>query len=236
MPSAFCTFEFYLPNSALASTANREAGKRGSMSWLKKLVTPITIHEAAKRKDAKALRQAIRQAPSLDDWDEDGKTALLIAVMEQDISCVKELLENGADPNIPTRPEYMPDMMSYTVRRTPLWFALRRNNTEMLQLLILKGANIDDLGEGDPALAEAIRGGNERAVEILIEHGANVNAVANGRTMLQLAEEEKDNRTQTIQWINHDVLALPNYDCEAAVKFIERLQHIAEALKKAGAR
>ena len=206
------------------------------MSSLKKVISPITIHEAAKRKDEKALRQAIKQAPSLDDWDEDGRTALLIAVTEQDISCVKELLENGADPNIPTKPEYRPDMMSYTVRRTPLWFALRRSNTEILQLLILKGANIDDLGEGDPALAEAIRGGNEGAVEILIEHGANVNAVANGRTMLQLAEEEIDDRTQTIQWITRGVLALPNYDCEAAVKFIERLRHIVEALKNPGAR
>ena len=206
------------------------------MSWLKKLVTPITIHEAAKRKDAKALRQAIRQAPSLDDWDEDGWTALLIAVTEQDTSCVKELLENGADPNTPKRPEYSSDMMSYTTRRTPLYFALRRSNTEILRLLIHKGANIDDVEEGEPALAEAIRGGNERAVEILIEHGANVNAVTNQRTMLQLAEEEINGRTQIIQSITHSVLVLPNYDCEAAVKFVEQLQHIVEALKKAGAR
>jgi uncharacterized protein len=206
------------------------------MSWLKKLVTPITVHEAVKRKDAKALRQAIGQASSLDAWNEDGWTALHIAVTQQDTSFVRELLENGADPNIPTKPEYWSDMMSYTSRRTPLYFALRGSNTEILQLLILKGANIDDVEEGKPALAEAIRGSNERAVEILLKHGANVNVVVNEQTMLQLVEKEIAGTTQTIQAITQKVLVLPNYDLEAAVKFVERLKHIAEALKKAGAR
>jgi ankyrin repeat protein len=203
------------------------------MSWLKKLVTPID--EAANRKDAQALRQAPRQPPSLDDWDEDGWTALLTAVRGQDLARVRELLENGANPNTPSRPKYRSDTMSYTTPRTPLYFAIRSSNPEILRLLILNGANIEDVEEGQPALAQAIRVGNESAVEILIEHGANVNAVANQQTMLQLVMQEMDCTVQLIQDVTHGFLVLPDYDCKAAVKFVERLQHFQKALMKAGA-
>ena len=205
------------------------------MSWLKKLVTPTTTSETANRKEAQTLRQAKRQTPSLDDWDEDGWTALLTAVRAQDLARVRELLENGADPNTPTRPKYCADTMSYTTPRTPLYFAIRGSNTEILRLLILNGANIDDVEEGQPALADAIRVGNESAVEILIEHGANVNAVANQQTMLQLVKQELDCTVQLIQDITHGFLVLPDYDCKVAVKFVERLQHFQKALMKAGA-
>ncbi len=205
------------------------------MSWLKKLETSITGYTTANRKDAQALRQALRQTPSLDDWDEAGWTALLIAVRKQDLSHVKELLENGADPNTPTRPKYRGDTLSYTTRRTPLYFAIHSGNTEILRLLLLNGANIDDVEEGQPALAEAIQAGNESAVEILIEHGANVNAVVNQQTMLQLIKQEMDSTIQLIQDITHGFLVLPGYDRKAAVKFVERLRHFQNVLMKAGA-
>ena len=58
---------------------------------------PRTLHFAVGTPDE--LRALIARGVSLEARDEDGCTALFIAVMQADLSCVEILLRAGADPN-----------------------------------------------------------------------------------------------------------------------------------------
>lgn len=99
--------------------------------------------------------------------------ALLLACKYQP-SEVKELLDSGADINF----------FNYK-RETPLMKAAERNS-EILQLLIDSGANLDQRSiKGFTALRYAINGGDLKAVEILLKSGVQVDLSDNaGNTPL----------------------------------------------------
>jgi ankyrin repeat protein len=160
---------------------------------------PEKIHEIVRRKDITTLKKAAQFAKahgSLDDFDKDGNTALHVAVICQTIECAKILLENGANPNIPTESLYDSSVGMYFASRAPLFYAMKRQNAEqMIELLISYGASIDDLrgegataaGEKDPALKYAIMDGDVNMVRFLIKKGADVNTVIDGKTLIQFA-------------------------------------------------
>jgi len=58
--------------------------------------------------------------------------ALLKAVIQQDLSAVQNLLDQGADPDFPT-----------SARSTPLHEAVRHNDLEMVRMLVKAGACVD---------------------------------------------------------------------------------------------
>lgn len=76
----------------------------------------------------------MKQGISLDEQDSNGNTPLILAVQNQDVQKVKELIEKGCDVNITTK-----------IGQSAIWDAFEYNNLEMIQLLIDAGADINIL-------------------------------------------------------------------------------------------
>jgi ankyrin repeat protein len=57
------------------------------------------LHQAARLCDANRMRQLLSGHPSLNETDENGSTPLHIAIDSRQTTCVRLLLEAGADPN-----------------------------------------------------------------------------------------------------------------------------------------
>jgi ankyrin repeat protein len=116
-----------------------------------------------------------------EDKDEDGNTALILAVHTQDIDAIKLLLEADADVN-----------EHDTAGVTPLMVATEFPPNSIMPMLLKRGARLEDADEnGDTALMLAVFFNNEDAVKLLLEVGANVNARNNdGETVLEVAKKE----------------------------------------------
>lgn len=94
-----------------------------------------------------------------------GLTPLRMAVALGNVAAAAWLLEQGADINL-TLPKD---------GRTPLTDAVFRNRSEVVQLLLDKGADVAIAdNDGNTALLYAIKSGNAALVKSLLDHGANV--------------------------------------------------------------
>ncbi len=98
------------------------------------------------------------------------------AVQKGDIEQVKKLLEEN------------PQLINVKdeTGRTPLHWAARIQNLQMMKLLLERGANVNAQDDnGIAALHSLVFRGNQKGVEHLLEHGADVNIVDNdGNTPL----------------------------------------------------
>lgn len=116
-----------------------------------------------------------------------------IAVKNDRVSTVKEMLAEGFNPN--TQEEERGD--------TPLIMAMRENATDVMEILLAdKRINPDiEAFNGDNALMIAAFNGNEKAVKVLLDRGAKVNkdgwsplhyAAANGNEKIVKMLLDKD--------------------------------------------
>lgn len=97
---------------------------------------------------------------------------LLQAIKAKDIQKVKELLSRGADVNAMGKNIFGVDNI------TPLSLAASDGDTEIVRLLLEKGANVNfrhPLGGGTP-LTDAAMPGHTEIVRLLLEKGADINA------------------------------------------------------------
>ena len=108
----------------------------------------------------------------------EGLGSLLQAIWKGDVFAVKELIDNGVDPNAQTN-----------LGISPLHLAAKKQETEISSLLIAKGADVNAGGQnGKTALMEAASAGRTANVEVLLSAGAKVNAIdENGFTALMWA-------------------------------------------------
>jgi ankyrin repeat protein len=104
--------------------------------------------------------------------------SLLQAIWKGDIFAVKELVEEGVDPNAQTK-----------LGKSPLHMAAKKEETEITSLLIAHGGNVNAGDQnGKTPLMEAASAGQSANAEILLSAGANINAVdENGFTALMWA-------------------------------------------------
>jgi hypothetical protein len=94
---------------------------------------------------------------------------LLQALWNEDIGRVRDLLENGADPNAQT-----------SCGTRPLLIAAKKENTEIIRILIENGAKVDGKDKnGLTPLICAISAGKAGNVEVLIAAAADLNAKDN---------------------------------------------------------
>ena len=111
-----------------------------------------------------------------------GTPALHGAVLSNDLSQIKKILDNGADVNLRDKKRF---------GFTALMAAAFNGYTEAAKLLIAYGADVNAItSTGETALMVAARASHAEAMNLLIDNGAEVNAKTNndgGITALMLA-------------------------------------------------
>ncbi|KAG7238454.1 hypothetical protein INR49_030866, partial [Caranx melampygus] len=143
----------------LAASAPHSLLKENKDGW-----TPL--HDAAFCGQAECLKTLLKVHPgSVDKRTLQEQTALLLAVSCEHLSCVRCLLEAGADPDISSKN-----------KETPLYKACELQNVDMVRLILSYGATVNQrCGQGWTALHEAVSRDNTDICEILIRAGAAIN-------------------------------------------------------------
>ena len=116
----------------------------------------------------------------------DGRTALLLAIEENNLPVVKYLIAAGAKAN---------PMVSLGIQPTPLQLAVEKGRMEIIHILLDHGADVNappSNKRGATALQFAAIGGYTGVAQLLIQRGADVNAAPakiDGKTALEGAAE-----------------------------------------------
>jgi ankyrin repeat protein len=121
-----------------------------------------------------------------------GQTPFLRAALSGDITVMRLLLENGADPNIPTDEGTTPLMTAAGIN----WVTMQTNSRsdgeylEAAQLCLDHGADVNAVNaEGFTAMHGAANRGFDAMVKLLAEHGARLDIKDKvGRTPLTFAQ------------------------------------------------
>lgn len=152
-----------------------------------------TLRVAACNGDIELLKSAIASGVDINDTSTfSRRTALMIAVSNEQIECINILLENGANPNIP-------DMYGMT----PIHFAVTKNSPDIIEMLVLAGANKDVLtNEGSgiqwTPLIRAIKCQSVDAAIKLIELGCDLKIVVPDRSCALSESIAADTREITL--------------------------------------
>ncbi|HEY3328778.1 MAG TPA: ankyrin repeat domain-containing protein [Capsulimonadaceae bacterium] len=99
--------------------------------------------------------------------DEMDMAALCVAASRGNLAIANLLLDHGADPNIVDG-----------WHGSPLTAAAEADNVPMLELLVKRGAKINESTDGSWALWRSATGGKLKAERYLLENGANPNTSA----------------------------------------------------------
>ncbi|XP_076033747.1 uncharacterized protein LOC143020821 isoform X2 [Oratosquilla oratoria] len=101
----------------------------------------------------------------------DGTTPLILAAANSHVSIVKELLDQGADPN-----------MTRHTGTGAIFFAAQGGFLDIVTMLLDNGVNIHQASkDGGTALVVAAQCGHQDVVEFLLEKGANANVAMRDR-------------------------------------------------------
>uniref|UniRef100_A0A3Q1BF58 BRCT domain-containing protein n=1 Tax=Amphiprion ocellaris TaxID=80972 RepID=A0A3Q1BF58_AMPOC len=96
-----------------------------------------------------------------------GETPLHLAAIKGDVEAVKELLDQGADPNLKDNAGW-----------TPLHEACNLGHLAVVEVLISRGALLNTPGyENDSPLHDAVRNGHPAIVKLLVQFGASQNVL-----------------------------------------------------------
>lgn len=121
------------------------------------------LFDAAQDGDVDTINELMEnKSIHVDATDDDGNTALFVAIEDGNIEVIKVLLKHGADINIIANDQ------------TPLLFAIYEGKPEVVKLLLSRGAKVE---EGESALQHAYKSGRQEIVQVLMEQGANAEEV-----------------------------------------------------------
>ncbi|XP_056245883.1 BRCA1-associated RING domain protein 1 [Seriola aureovittata] len=96
-----------------------------------------------------------------------GESLLHLAAIKGDVEAVKELLDQGADPNLKDNAGW-----------TPLHEACNLGHMAVVEVLVSRGALLNTPGyENDSPLHDAVRNGHPAIVKLLLQHGASQNVL-----------------------------------------------------------
>jgi ankyrin repeat protein len=120
--------------------------------------------------------------------DEEGKTAFIQACMTANMETIKYLLDKGADINA-KNDTWDNQYHAISLYGTPLMHAVALGRMDVMNLLIEKGAKIDEkTNKGNTALTVALECAQFDAARLLVEKGAFIDDQdKNGYTPLMLA-------------------------------------------------
>lgn len=132
----------------------------------------ISIHEAYKQGDLEALRTLLGNPPDFPNCRGPrgvGDIILEYAIYHSPLSFVRTLLELGADPNYED-PAGFPSLIA-TISTD------RSDKYELVELLLSRGANIQQRGVNDyTPLHYAAARNDAKLIELLLAHGADPSA------------------------------------------------------------
>lgn len=156
-----------------------------------------SLHEAVVF-DPTQIQRLVDAGADIDEIDANGHTALWIASRRNKVNAVRDLLSLGADPN-ESGPDWDTPLLIATqvnsdtpiaelliaasadvnvvdqrYGQTPLHYAVRENNREVVRLLLHSGANSNARSSsGDTPLQFAVAKGYPDIVELLLNSGAD---------------------------------------------------------------
>jgi len=124
--------------------------------------TPLTLHEAAKNGDLKAVQEFLAKKKPLDSQDHKGITALGYAIGANRIAVVKLLMDSRANP-------YAVDSNG----NSGLHYAAGYGRKELLEYLLKVGANVNQPNaQGQTAMSVAQQNRQQATITVLQNHGA----------------------------------------------------------------
>ncbi|XP_068427896.1 BRCA1-associated RING domain protein 1 isoform X1 [Clinocottus analis] len=131
-------------------------------------------------------------SPAVTKRNHKGETLLHLAAIKGDVEAVKELLDQGADPNLKDNAGW-----------TPLHEACNLGHLAIVEVLVSRGALLNTPGyENDSPLHDAVRNGHPAIVKLLLQFGALQNTLnlygkrpadyAVGLEMLEIFQEASE--------------------------------------------
>merc|ERR1719229_1497471 len=125
--------------------------------------TPLTLHEAAKNGDLKAVQDFLSKQKPLDAQDHKGITPLGYAIGANRIAVVKLLLDNRANP-------FAVDASG----NSGLHYAAGYGRKELVEYLLKVGTSVNQANaQGQTPFSVATQNRQEAVLEVLRAHGAN---------------------------------------------------------------
>ena len=139
----------------------------------------MSLFQAAEAGDTPAIEAAVSCSADVNQKNESGLTALILAARAGKALPVETLVRHRADPNL----------RGGVNDWTPLMHAIHRNQTGTARALLEAGADVSLRGRnGETALMMAAGYGYTPIVELLLERGANPWAqTPDGRTVFSVA-------------------------------------------------
>lgn len=163
---------------------------------LKRGFDPNTVSESgqvalylAMREDCPNVATVLLASPALkiDAANAVGETALMMAALNGRLDWAKKLLDRGAQVQKPGW--------------SPVHYAASGPSTELLALLLDRGANIDALApNGSTPLMMAARFGTEDSVKLLVQRGAD-KKLLNDRNLSAADLARNIDRTWLLRWL-----------------------------------
>lgn len=188
----------------------------------------LRLVEAAKKGDATAVRELLRQRVDVRARTGDGATALHWAAYRDDHVTAALLIAAKADVNAVNDLGVTPLWVAVTTRSTaaaatllkaganpnvipptgmtPLMVAIRTANVEAVKLLLAHGAhvNVKEVAHGQSALMWAVAARQPEIVKLLIEAGADIRArSATSRRHVLLCCAEFNGDSRGAAWVDH---------------------------------
>lgn len=154
------------------------------------LFNRVPLADAAAHGDFDKIHGAMLKGESPNILDTDGRPALQLAVMNEHLDIVEELIKYKVNCNARDREG-----------NTALMLAAQRGFEQISGALIRGKANVNlDNREGLTALSLAAQGGHLRVVELLVKSGADLTIQdRTGRSALDWAE--MNNRPQVVNYL-----------------------------------
>ncbi|WP_445406383.1 ankyrin repeat domain-containing protein [Acinetobacter seifertii] len=127
------------------------------------------LHMAAANDDIQLIKRILSQKTLIDERDETGSTALMVATKANNVHAAYVLMEAGADVNAKDN-----------MQDSPYLYAGAQGYLKILRMTLMHGADLKSTNRyGGTALIPAAERGHVETVRTLIAAGVNVNHVNN---------------------------------------------------------